>query len=76
MLIETWVLLMFILMIFAICFIALAGWTNESKRHEECQQENARLRDEIRSRDIIIEKLNGKILLKTATEFYNEGKKK
>ena len=75
MIIETWIVAILILCLGGLGMMASLSSLIESKKLEECKKENARLRDEIRSRDIIIERLNGKILLKTATEYYDGGKK-
>lgn len=76
MIIETWIAIMFLGLIIVIGFVGLIGWSITDKRLEEANKENFRLSEQIRSRDIVIEKLNSKILLRTATDFYNEGKKK
>ena len=75
MFIETWILAIIMACIGILGILASLNAMIEGKKLEESQKENARLRDEVRSRDIIIERLNGKILIKTATEYY-EGKKK
>ena len=76
MLIETWVLLMFILMIFAICFISLVGWINEGKRLETCRYENNRLQEENAELKRYIAAQKTKNIINVANDFHNEGKKK
>ena len=69
MIIETWILALFIILISASNFVALVGWMTVDHKLEESQKENNLLRDKNRI-------LEGKLIVKTATEFYNEGKKK
>ena len=76
MIIESWIAAILLACLGVMGLLALLSSMIESDKLEKSQEENARLREEINSRDIIIEKLNGKLLVKTATEFYNEGKKK
>lgn len=68
--------IMFILLVCAIAFIALAGWIRESNRLEESIEENKRMWKEVCLREAYIKKLEGKLIVKTATEHYNEGSKK
>jgi hypothetical protein len=68
--------IMFVLMVFAIAFIALAGWIRESNRLEESNKKNESLKKELLIREAYIKKLEGKLIVQTATEHYNEGRKK
>ena len=76
MLVEHVIGIIFLLMLFAIAFTALAGWVRESIRLEESIEENKRMRKELCLREAYIKKLEGKLIVKTATEHYNEGSKK
>ncbi len=76
MLIETWMLTLFVLLLIGIAFISLIGWVLEGARLDECRKENDFLKKEVRDRNELIKQLKGKMLVKDATDFYNEGKKK
>lgn len=67
---------MFVLMVFAIAFVALAGWIRESNRLEESYKELKDMQKELLIRESYIKKLEGKLIVNTATEHYNEGRKK
>jgi hypothetical protein len=69
MLIETWVAALFAVLIFVIGLIGILGLMIADQRLEECRKENSALREKNRI-------LQGKLIVKTATEFYKEGKKK
>jgi hypothetical protein len=76
MLIETWLAALLFLLIGGIAFTALIGWILEGMRLDECRKENDFLKKEVRDRNELIKQLKGKMLVKDATDFYNEGKKK
>jgi hypothetical protein len=69
MIIETWVVVLIVLFIFASAFVCAIGWMISDQRLEECHKEKDRMQEEIHY-------LRGKLIVKTANEFYNEGKKK
>lgn len=75
MLIETWVAVLFLVVIGGIAIASLIGWMNDAKRLEESQKENARLREEVHIRNTVIEKLNGKLLVKEAKNYFEGAKK-
>jgi hypothetical protein len=76
MLIETWVIALFYLLICAIAFTALIGWINEGKRLEEYRKEMTRLEEKLRDRNGYIKFLEGKLVVKTAKDFGEEMRKK
>lgn len=69
MLIETWVAVIIVVFIFALAFVCSIGWLLTDKRLEESNREKDRMQTEI-------DYLRGKLIVKTANEFHNEGKKK
>lgn len=69
MIIESWIAALFFILIAIIGCIGLLGWILADQRLEECRKENSALREKNRI-------LQGKLIVKTATEFHNEGKKK
>ena len=69
MIIETWVAVVIVLLLFVMLIICALGWLAKDKALEECHKEKARMQAEIHY-------LQGKLIVKTATEFHNEGKKK
>lgn len=76
MLIESWVIAFFYLLICGIAFTALIGWINEGKRLEEYRKENLRLEEKLRDRNGYIKFLEGKLIVKTAKDFGEETRKK
>ena len=69
MIIETWIAALLFILIAVLCSIGLIGWMLAEQRLEESHKENRLLQDKILN-------LEGKLIVKTANEFYNEGKKK
>lgn len=62
----------FAVMGYIIAFIALAGWTRDGQRLEEARKEIDYLRTEVHIRNTAIKKLEGKLMVKTATDYYND----
>ena len=52
--------------------VAAEGWQRDGKRLEEAHKEIDYLRAEINYRNSIIKKLEGKLTVKTATDYYND----
>ena len=69
MIIETWIAALFFILIAIIGGIGLVGWILSDQRCQEKDKTIALLREKNRI-------LEGKLIVKTANEFYNEGKKK
>ena len=69
MIIETWVAVIILFFIAAIGGICALGWLATEQKLEECYKEKERMQSEIHY-------LRGQLIIKTSTEFYNEGKKK
>ena len=69
MIIETWIAVLIVAFIFILGAICALGWMAADKRLEKCHKEMDRMQSEIHF-------LRGKLIVKTSTEFYNEGKKK
>ena len=69
MIIETWIAVMFIVLVFALGIICSLGWLAADKKLEECHKEMDRMQSEIHF-------LRGKLIVKTSTDFYNERNKK
>ena len=67
MIIETWIIVMLFVLIAMLLAICSLGWLEADKRLEECNKEKERMQSEINF-------LRGKLIVKTSTEFYNEGK--
>lgn len=76
MLIESWVIAIFFLLVCGIAFMALVGWINEGKRLEDCRNENNSLREENAELKRYIAVQKTKNIINVANDFYNEGKKK
>ena len=76
MLIETWLLAVFFLLVAGIAFISLIGWVLESARHDECRKENESLKKDLKNHKEVINTINGRLIVQDATDFYKEGKKK
>lgn len=69
MIIETWIAALFFILIAVVGCMGMIGWIVADQRLEESHKENRFLQEKNR-------KLEGKLIVKIATEFYNEGKKK
>lgn len=69
MIIETWVLILFVVFIFVGAIICALGWMAADRKLEECHKEMSRMQSEIHF-------LRGKLIVKTSNDFYNEGNKK
>lgn len=69
MIIETWIAALFFILIAILGGIGLVGWFTADQRIEELRKENSALREKYRI-------LQGELIVKTANEFHNEGKKK
>ena len=69
MIIESWIAALFVVLIAIIGCIGLVGWILSDQRCEEKDKIIAFLQEKNRI-------LEGKLIVKTANEFYNEGKKK
>ena len=69
MLIETWVVIIFLAFLFLLCCICSLGWVIADQMLDDCRKQNDRMQEEIHY-------LRGKLIVKTANEFHNEGKKK
>ena len=69
MIIETWIAALFMVLITIIGCIGLLGWMIADQRCKEKDDTIALLQEKNRI-------LEGKLIVKTANEFYNEGKKK
>ena len=69
MIIETWIAALLLIGICIIGGIGLMGWIFADYKLEQCRKENSALREKNRI-------LQGKLIVKIANEFHNEGKKK
>lgn len=67
MIIETWVAIMFLAFIGVMGIICALGWLATEQKLEECRKEKECMKKEIHH-------LRGKLSVRIATEFYNEGK--
>jgi hypothetical protein len=76
MLIETWIIAIFFLLVCGIAFTALIGWVNEGNRLEEYRKENKVLEELLRDRTGYIKFLEGKLVVKTAKDYGEEMRKK
>ena len=76
MLIESWAIAIFFLLVCGIAFAALLGWVNEGNRLEEYRKENRALEELLRDRIGYIKFLEGKLVVKTANDFGEEMRKK
>ncbi len=74
--IPAWIVVFFILASFVVSFTATLGWLREEHMREKDQEERQKLLNIIGEQGKTIEKLNGKLTVRTADAFYNEGKKK
>lgn len=52
--------------------VAIEGWMRDGKRLEEARKEIDYLRTEVHIRNTAIKKLEGKLIVKTATDYYND----
>jgi hypothetical protein len=53
-------------------FVATEGWLREGKKLEEARKEIEYLRTEVHIRNTAIKKLEGKLMVKTTTDYYND----
>ena len=70
MLIESWIAVMIMVVVFAFGFIGIVGWILEGERHEAQVRENKALREENKVLAKILAHRNALDNIKVATEYY------
>lgn len=69
MIIETWIAVIFLIFMCGIGIICSLGWLATEQELNKCRKELSSSQEEIHY-------LRGKLIVKTADDFYKEGKKK
>lgn len=72
MLIESWILVMIMLVIFLFGLIGIGGWIAEGEKNRKCEEEIKRLRYEIKIRDEKLSRIAKLFNIKVANEYNKE----